>query len=78
MRRLKHQSPARPPRLQEPSPQVQLPRGTLLQGTALRRSVGVVLEEHGYHCVRACESAQPVVAVPACGATLELTAASVR
>ncbi|MBK8714462.1 MAG: hypothetical protein IPN32_06935 [Deltaproteobacteria bacterium] len=59
-------------------PQVQLPRGTLLQGTALRRSVGVVLEEHGYHCVRACESAQPVVAVPACGATLELTAASVR
>lgn len=60
------------------APQIQLPRGTLLQGTALLRSVGVVLEEHGYHCVRACESAQPVVAVPACGAMLELTAASQR
>jgi hypothetical protein len=47
-------------------PTVELVRGTLLRGGALRDRIGVVTETARFHCLDGCGGAQPRVEVDAC------------
>lgn len=53
---------------------VDLPPGTLLLATTLRRPVGVVLDDVAMACVDACEAAEPKVLVSACTDAIEVWA----
>jgi hypothetical protein len=53
---------------------VQVPKGTLLLGSALRRPVGVVVEDAAMACVEDCDGAQPKLLVSACTDAIEVWA----
>ncbi len=53
---------------------VDLPRGTLLLASALRRPIGVVISDTAMACVDACDGSEPKVLVSACTDAIEVWA----
>jgi hypothetical protein len=60
------------------APSVELVRGTLLRGGALRNPIGVVTQTARFHCVAGCDDAQPRVEVDACTTLLGVWADAAR